>query len=148
MDITICKSFIENSHYNRNTAVLFSFAGQNNNRVVINNKILEIYKGIDISIIKEWILLMDAVGFWKKIDVEETCIENIFPNTCKASKHKILFVSDYEEYDDNLCLDISVLNSLDAEHLLSSRNQTINVLGERAQVTTGDGSDINSRSLL
>lgn len=147
MDITICKSFMETCRYNSNTAILFNFAGRNNNRVVVNNQILNIYKEIDISIIKEWIILMDNLNFWKKIDVEITS-EFIFPEICKLSKHKKLFVSDYDEYRDDICLNIDVLNPLDAELLLNSSGQTINITGERAQVTTGDGSDINSRSLV
>lgn len=149
MDITINKNFIEEAKKPSSlTALLFKFADSNSHRVVKNEQILKIYNSVDSSIIKEWIILMGAVNYWKNIEVEDCSDENIFIESCKKSFHKSLVVYDYDDYEEDKYEGLSMICCQHEinEKIFPTQSVTniITIDGDDACVTSGAHSPIKS----
>lgn len=150
MDVTINIKFIEEAKIpSPLTAILFRFTSRDSYRIVKNNQILEIYNSINSSIIKEWLILMGTVGYWKDIKVENCNNERIFIEVCKKSFHKSLIVYDYDDYEET---DYEELNLVCTQHdvyekIFSTQNITnyITITGDDASVTSGNNSPIETR---
>ena len=145
MDFTLCSKLVELSTKDLKYAsnILMKFiTDENPHRVVVNEQILMKYNEIALAkngqIINSWIQLMDHMKYWKKI--EFTTRGNNYIEVCKKTTDKKLIVDEKEDYEEENCDELTLLNKLEAVDELKIKNISIIQTGPNSQASTGDNS--------
>ncbi|MBP1645659.1 MAG: hypothetical protein H6Q16_1234 [Bacteroidetes bacterium] len=152
-DFIICPEVILEANKSKKywSKLLYPFTDdENRNRVVYNDEILSMYDKIEGYHYESWIDLLIVNKKIIKITKTDESNKCIFISTCKKSYDKKLIVcekNDCTEKDKcHECdLDeIDLINKDEAIDIIKPSNCTINIFGNKNNVTTGDSSPINN----